>query len=625
MKHNSFIGSHEARMLRMSPNTPEAIPPQEQPQGEQRFDIRTDQLPEETLRALNEHISALQSQTNETAESELQKIISTAQRDIDALQATPGASKQFVTEYLRSSNEGLHQRKLHMSLANGQVHVSPYNPQQIAPEVVARKNKINELQGKINQVDRNIRELMQGFRENAVRYRGQKFAAMNRGNIAPEINQMLMQFPQASMQASAAPLNQLYALKFRLQQELAGVKSGMIPVSVPGAEQDPSLINAPRFGAANADGTRFDLAGSPGGIGPDGLPLLNAMPTAEEQAAILKLSARWRTVTTEEERDTVEGFLMMDGVDVDGSNLATDEIVMVSPEEKGMTFLVGLITVLQSFLDRLSRKRTEIDQSATSEKDPATMKPEEIAAEKEGNDKKIDELKTKKGKNEKEIKEAEKKLKNVDKPLEGEAKTKVETELKEMKEELKKITEEIEKLEKRNKALANPEASKGNEKDIKTQDQLKDDPFVKDFELIKSEMRQKMRTSVEQAFASGDIQQNFVRLSKMMGLDPADLKTDFLTNVKEVMNMFVSIIEKFLDGTQIEKNSKNEYRVRFDISSAHTEAQRTGFIKNADPLFPEEVAELAKAMSEGMDTPLTPDGLSIVSGFMSKEKLQKEF
>lgn len=620
MKHNSFIGSHEARMLRMSPNTPEAIPPQEQPQGEQRFDMRADQLPEDALRALHEHISALQNQTNETAESELQKIISTAQRDIDALQATPGASKQFVTEYVRSSNEALHQRKLHMSIANGQVQISPHNPRQIAPEVIARKNKINELQGKINQVDRNIRELMKGFRENAVRYRGQKFAAMNRGNIAPEINQMLMQFPQASMQASAAPLNQLYALKFRLQQELAGVKSGMIPVSVPGAEQDPSLINAPRFGAANADGTRFDLAGSPGGIGPDGLPLLNAMPTAEEQAAILKLSARWRTVTTEEERDTVEGFLMMDGVDVDGSNLATDEIVMVSPEERGMTFLVGLITVLQSFLDRLSRKRTEIDQGATSEKDPATMKPEEITAEKESNDKKIDELKTKKGKNEKEIKEAEKKLKNVDKPLEGEAKTKVETELKEMKEELKKITEEIEKLEKRNKALANPEASKGNEKDIKTQDQLKDDPILKDFQNAKEQMKQKLQSALKQVLESENAEKNVEILNKELGVDIGTTGV----NAKEVMQAFVTFMDAFIDNSALEKNGADKYRMTMDVVKPFASITTNPLLGKIQKAIREDLPAFTREVSTSLGVELTAAGDKVMTEFQDGITLLEE-
>lgn len=620
MKYNSFIGSHEARMLRMSPNTPEAIPPQEQPQGERRFDMRADQLPEETLRALNEHISALQSQTNETAESELQKIISTAQRDIDALKATPGASKQFVTEYLRSSNEGLHQRKLHMSLANGQVNVSPYNPKQIAPEVVARKNKINELQGKINQVDRNIRELMRGFRENAVRYRGQKFAAMNRGNIAPEINQMLMQFPQASMQASAAPLNQLYALKFRLQQELAGVKSGMIPVSVPGSEQDPELINAPRFGAANADGTRFDLAGSPGGIGPDGLPLLNTMPTAEEQAAILKLSARWRTVTTEEERNTVEGFLMMDGVDIDGSNLATDEIVMVSPEAKGMTFLVGLITVLQSFLDRLSRKRTEINQSATSEKDPATMSSDEIAAEKEGNDKKIDELKTKKGKNEKEIKEAEKKLKNVDKPLEGEAKTKVETELKEMKEELKKITEEIEKLEKRNKALANPEASKGNEKDIKTQDQLKDDPILKDFQNAKEQMKQKLQSALKQVLESEDAEKSLEILNKELGVELGTTNV----NAKEVMQAFVTFMDAFIDNSALEKNGADKYRMTMDVVKPFASITTNPLLAKIQKAVRDDLPAFTREVSTSLGVELTSAGDKVMTAFQDGKTLLEE-
>lgn len=626
----NFFGSdgnvslREARMTHITLRSgAENVPAPEQPQGERRFDMRADQLPEETLRALNDHISRLQNQTNETVESELQRIVATAQRDVDALAATPGASRQFITDYLRASNEGLHPRKLHMSMINGQVRISPHNPRQIAPEVIARKNRINELQGQINQVDRNIRELMQGFRQNAVQYRNQKGAAMNRGNIAPEINQLLMQFPQASMQASAGPLNQLYALKFRLQQELAGVKSGMIKVAVPGqgGEQDPSLINDPRYAAGGMGDTRFNLQGAPGGIGPDGLPLPNAMPSAAEQAAILRLAERWRGVDTEEERDTVEGFLMMDGVDVDSSNLEKDEIVMVSPEEKGMMFLMGLITVLKSFLDRLNRKKTEIGESTVTDKDPATMKPEEITAEKEGNDKKLDELKTKKGKTETEIKDAEKKLKSSDKPLEGEAKTKVETELKQMKEDLKKINEEIEKLEKRNKVLANPETFKDSEKDITTQDKLQDDPIVKDFELAKAEVKQKMHAALQQILTSDNVQKNMERLGKALGVDFSDI--DWEKSTAKAAQEMILWLDKFIDHAKLEKNGAGQYRISMNIIQAINESQNLEVFKGVE-LKPEDLTKLAEILNADGGMPITRSGDRLVSNFVSGEEITRK-
>ncbi len=616
------VSLREARMthITLRPGA-ENAPAPEQPQGEQRFDMRADQLPEETLRALNYHISRLQNQANDTVESELQRIVSTAQRDVDALAATPGASKQFVTDYIRASNEGLHQRKLHMSMINGQVRISPHNPTQFPPEVIARKNKINELQGKINQVDRNIRELMQSFRQNAVQYRGQKFAAMNRGNIAPEINQMLMQFPQASMQASAGPLNQLYALKFQLQQELAGVKSGMIKVAVPtqGDVQDPSLINDPRYAASGMGDTRFNLGGAPGGIGPDGLPLPNAMPSAAEQAAILRLAARWRSVDTEEERDTVEGFLMMDGVDVDSSNLDKDEIVMVSPEEKGMMFLMGLITVLKSFLDRLNRKKTEIEESTVTDKDPATMKVEEITAEKEGNDKKIDELKVKKRKNETDIKDAEKKLKNVEKPLEGDAKTKVETELKQMKEELKKINEEIEKLEKRNTVLANPETFKESEKDITTQDQMKDDPVLQEFRSAMEKAKQQMRTSLQQALGSGDFQKNIERLGAVLGIDMT--KVDWQAKTKDALTHINTWLDKFMDNTKLEKNSSGKYRIAVDIIGTLNELKQIEMFKDIDVKANDLQKFISMAKSRGLAF-FESEGRAVTS-FVDAEEIRR--
>lgn len=628
MKHflttDGNVSQREARMmhLQFQPGSSAELPPGEQPQGPRRVDMRADQVPEESLRLLNEHISRLQNQTNETVESELQRIVSTAQRDVDALTSTPGASRQFVTDYIRNSNDALHQRHLHMSMANGQVRIAPHNPKQIAPEVIARKNKINELQGQINQVDRNIRELMNGFRENAVRYRGQKFAAMNRGNIAPEINQMLMQFPQASMQASAGPLNQLYALKFRLQQELAGVKSGMIKVAVPGqgGEQDPSLINSPRFAATNVDGTRFDLAGSPGGIGPDGLPLPNAMPDAATQAAILKLAERWRGTNTQEERDAVEGFLMMDGVDVDSSDLETDTIVMVGPEEKGMQFLVGLVMVLKSLLDRFAKKKTAIEDVDVGEKDPTTMTEEERTTETGANTKKIDELKGKKEKTAGEIKTLEKKMKNTAEPLEGEAKEKAEADLKTMKADIKKFDEEIAKLEERNKVLADPTKFKESEKDITTQDKLQDDPIVKDFELAKADMKQKMRAALTQALSSDNIQKNMERLGTALGTDFS--KIDW-ADTKNAKDQLIAALDKFSDAMGIEKNGAKQYRLTVDPAAVTASIRQIQIFESFD-FTPDDVEELAEHMTKG-GFPMSVSGNKIVSPFMSADEIQKEF
>ncbi len=620
---DGIVSLREARMthITLRPGA-ESAPAPEQPQGPRRVDMRADQVPEELLRSIVERRNGAQEEATETAATHLDTIASGVQRNLDALYSSPNVSPQFVKEYLDSVNQQLHPRGLHASSANRQARISPYNPRQFPPEQIAKKNRINELQGKINQVDRNIRELMQGFRQNAVQYRNQKGASMNRGNVAPEINQMLMQFPQASMQASANPLHQLHALKFRLQQELAGVKSGMIKVAVPGqgGEQDPSLINDPRYAASGTGDTRFNLNGAPGGIGPDGLPLQNAMPTAAEQAAILKLTARWRGIGTEEERDTVEGFLMMDGVDVSNSNLATDEIVMASPEEKGMMFLMGLITVLKSFLDRLNRKKTVIGESAATDKDPATMKSEDITAEKEGNDKKLDELTKKKGKNETDIKDAEKKLKNVEKPLEGEAKTKVETELKQMKEELKKINEEIAKLEKRNKELANPDTFKDREKDITTQDKLKDDPLFKDFQNAKEQMKQKLRSAFEQVLDSKDAAGNMKKLGEELGVDLSDTGL----NIKDAVEALVTFMDAFVDSSGLEKNGAGKYRMTMDVVKPFESIMKNPLLAKLQKAMREDMPAFTQEMAAAIDLELTFAGDRVMTTFMDGQTLLKE-
>jgi len=628
MKHflsiDGNVSLREARMMHIGLQPGAENPqPNELPQGPQRIDMRADQVTEDLLRGITDRVTGAQEKTNETATSHLDTIAAGVQRNLDAIYSSPNVSQQFVKEYLDSVNQELHPKRLHASAANRQARISPYNPRQFPPEQIAKKNRINELQGQINQVDRNIRELMNGFRQNAVQYRGQKTAAMNRGNIAPEINQMLMQFPQASMQASAGPLNQLYALKFRLQQELAGVKSGVIKVPVPGqgGEQDPSLINSPRYGAMNADGTRFDLAGAPGGIGPDGLPLPNALPDAATQAAILRLSERWRGTNTQEERDTVEGFLMMDGVDVDSSDLQHDTIVMVSPEEKGMQFLVGLIMVIKSLLDRFAKKKTAIEGSDVSEKDLSTMTEEERTTETEANTKKLDELKGKQKKTAGEIKTLDAKMKNTAQPLEGEAKEKAEADMKVMKDDIKKFDEEIAKLQKRNSVLADPTKFQKDEKDITTQDKLQDDPVVRDFELTKTEMRQKLRASLTQALTTGNVQENMERLGKALGVDFR--KINWASLKKNKKEQFITVIDSLIDTVRIEKNGAKQYRLTIDPASATTDIRNLelfqGFAFTSD-----DVKDMAEHMTGG-GFPMSVSENKIVTPFMSAAEIQKEF
>jgi hypothetical protein len=219
MQHffSHFGTTREMRLLRMSlPATPENVPPQE-PQPEQSIPVN-EAIPlqshdalETVFKNIEKNLARSQENANMTADEWIASVVSTAQRDVDALSSTPGASGEFVTQYMRQNNMLLHERGLHMSRIDGKVILSPYGTGVRSPDEQARFNRIAELQDQIKQVDLNISLLMRDFSRNAVRYRGQKSTAMNRRNFAPEINKFLMQFPQASMEASASPLHQLYA------------------------------------------------------------------------------------------------------------------------------------------------------------------------------------------------------------------------------------------------------------------------------------------------------------------------------------------------------------------------------------------------------------------------------
>ncbi len=629
MKHSFHIDGNinlrEARLLCMSPF---AHGPEQQPQADPNqpevlhVHLSPDQLTSEHLRLIEERLGGLHKQTEETVSSELDAFVTTVQRNVDAINSSPGISKDILQQYIRGLNDQLHLKGYHIGMIGKRVTISPHNPKVFAPEVIARRDKIRELKEKIAAIDENIRLLMRGYAKNGAEYKRFKHASTRPRNQAPEITRPLMELEQTAMQDQLDPMRQLKAQKNQLLQELAGITSGVIKVPVPlegGLPEDPSLINDPRFAASgDSDGTRFNLTGAPGGIGPDGLPLQEGLPNAAEQAQILRYCARWRDCKTQEERDTVEGFLMMSGVNVDSSDLAHDEIVMVTPEERGIQFLIGLVHVLKSFIDRLNKKKTDIEGANVGEKDPSEMTTEERLTEKESNDKKLIDLKDKKEKTESDMKDIEKKLNNVFEPPSDEVKTKLESDLKQKKEDLKTIDEEIKKLEERNVALANPETSKEDEEGILKEDQLQEDPVYKYFIEFKVKTKLMLGEAMNQILTSGDVEKNVRRLAKALGFNLSD-SVDLADIIKDMSPILLKIFESQIDDSSIEKNREGKYRVRLDCRESFHQAQNIGLIDKTETLSPETISQIASQMSSGGGLPCRGQGLTVISDFMDSK------
>lgn len=613
-------GSHSLREKRLLHGSmgPENHQHHERQEGDIYLN-RLDGSEPELLKVLDQKQRDATKKTVGVISDELECIRSSAQRDIDALSGDPKKSKQYVIDYIAARNEQLHKDGHHIGMIGTRVTIAPYHPKQFAPEVIARRDKIRELKAKIDEVDKNIKLLMGDFAKDGAEYSKHKHASMRRTNSRPEITRFLMQFPQASMQAHADPLHQLYAIKFQLVQELSGIESGRIKVPVPAQGQqqtpeDPSLINDPRFVPEGRDGTRFDLTGAPGGIGPDGLPLQNGLPDAALQGKILRYAERWRECRTQEERDTVEGFLMMDGVDTDASNLAKDDIVMVAPEERGIQFLIGFIVVLKSFIDRMNRQKTVIEDAEVSETAPSTLALDERTQETEENNVKLKDLATKKEKTKGEIKEIKKKLEAVP-PPEGEAKEKLENDLKQKKKELKKIEEEIQKLEDRNAALADAQ-QKSREQDIDAKNEkLEEDPVLREFARLKAAAKVKhnnfiknMSKNLERNLKDA-AQRDFERTGK---LPDYDWRKEHTKIIEETMKVF----DAMLDNMHIEKNDAGQYRFTIDM----IETSRS--LGDAYILSNQALQKMVQDMNK-YEKIASIDGGKIVTPFMSGDELMK--
>ncbi len=566
----------EHRMLSMSFERQE---PMNQPQIPRSPELTKECTSEEIMSIVSDRIDELRQKTDDTALGQIQKIVSTAQRDIDAIKSSPGVSKQFVREYLDRMNDTLHGRELHVSMLNENVIVTPHHPQQFSPEIAIRRNRMNQIREQIKHVGLAIARISRGRRGRPV---------FNRPNFAQ------------------SNLAQLYALRFQLEQQLIDMKNA--PISEPIPLENPVMTFDPNYPPDQIRHVSYTAAHSPNPQ-PEQIPLGKEVPKASVQRDILYWSKRWKESKNKQDQDMTEGFLMMSGVDIDSSDLTTDKIVMTKSEERAGQAFAGLLKILKSLMDRLGKQKTMIAGEKIAEKDPIDMTAQEQRDEIRSNTSKIFELRFKKNTIENEMKGIKEKLAATQEP--GDAKTKLEDELRQKKEAVKKIEAEMKRFEERNKALSQSVPKTEDEKGILKQGELLEDPVFKRFQSAKEAQKQKIRTSMKQILTQRDRAKNLENLGKVLGITVG-------ADTEKTMTDLTRFLETIIDGASLEKNGDGLYRIAVDTTKI-VDAMKSMKLLPKTEITASDVSTLLKNI--GMTTNIA--GSSVRTPFMKADELLK--
>jgi hypothetical protein len=194
------------------------------------------------------------------------------------------------------------------------------------------------------------------------------------------------------------------------------------------------------------------------------------------------------------------------------------------------------------------------------------------------------------------MKKVKEKLDDKASPPEGEAKEKLEKELKDMKEELTKIEQEIEKLEERNVALVAPAPTKETAvtratvwKDMESDTSLQDDTVLQNFRTTKEEVQRNILVSIESLKKDPAACESFLRM--LLGTDTTSGSKPSDPND---MKKFLESMKTLLDDMKLETNDTGEYRVRLNVND----------VKN-DPYKNRIVESIEKRMNDALNTKAT--------------------
>lgn len=180
---------------------------------------------------------------------------------------------------------------------------------------------------------------------------------------------------------------------------------------------------------------------------------------ATEQQNILRRSEgllkKWQDAKTQKDRDFAEGMLMMEGIDVDASDLNKGEMKVAPRESRSLTFFMGLLRAAKAFFAEKGADLPDDDgpKPETADKEPDELTKDERSAEIKDNETKLEGLKKQESDLTKEIEgienaQAGKKSATGEEPSEEDTKK-----LEDKKKELENVKEEIKKLEARNEEL----------------------------------------------------------------------------------------------------------------------------------------------------------------------------
>lgn len=174
-----------------------------------------------------------------------------------------------------------------------------------------------------------------------------------------------------------------------------------------------------------------------------------------KKAKILKYAKRFTEAKTEEDRLIAEGYLRMEGVDVEGSDFAGGKVEMLPTEGRFIGLIVGFIQMTMGILRKLGGKKTTIERETASlqvpDKDPKTMTEDDREKELADDRKALSEGKTKEAKLETDIKGLKAKLK--DDKLDEKTRPELTKRLGEVKKELSDLQAARAKMEQRIKDL----------------------------------------------------------------------------------------------------------------------------------------------------------------------------
>lgn len=307
---------------------------------------------------------------------------------------------------------------------------------------------------------------------------------------------------------------------------------------------------------------RAERTGTDDSENPEEKPSVESYPledeSPEQQAKILHYVTLWKEADSQEKKDTYEGFLMMEGVDMSENDWENRPILIVPEEERGLLVFMGFIKVGMALAKRLLGNKTSLDKLTAEEgiAAPEAMPPAERFVEMQTNEEKLTEMTGTKEVIENALVSMKDDLKKATSEKEkGDLQTKID--VKEA--ELATITTEMTALEQRQTALQ--EADKASPMQLSEADrnalEKEKDPILRAFLARKISVREEIR-SIDLG-KKVDIE-GYQRIIALFP-DAAEANTE----IDELLAKIHAAADSIVDAASMESDGKEKYRFTLDI------------------------------------------------------------